>query len=81
MLHARHADQRNATFVKARAAGEADFGRPRTISDDLGRSRTISDDLGSPVPPQALATGEAYMRDTKALLLRLQPANEQLIRS
>jgi len=35
VLHARHADQRNATFVKA------------------------------------LATGEAYMRDTKALLLRL----------
>mmetsp|Transcript_5474 Transcript_5474/g.18188 ORF Transcript_5474/g.18188 Transcript_5474/m.18188 type:complete len:85 (-) Transcript_5474:400-654(-) len=35
VLHARHADQRNATFVKA------------------------------------LATGESYMRDTKALLLRL----------
>jgi len=35
VLHARHADQRNATFVKA------------------------------------LATGEAYMKDTKALLLRL----------
>ena len=32
-----------------------------------GRSRPISADLGSPLPPQALATGESYMRDTKAL--------------